>query len=352
MRAARGRYISVPNVGYGTWAPEDPSWCTQAVVDALQAGVRHLDCAWEYGVGSLTINLLGEGIRLSGVPREEIFFTSKFWPNFASPDNVPLALDKILDAMGLDYLDLFLAHFPVALKPLPELNGAVNFVGATPQHQRCAEDERGQYVPDLFHCPRAVAGLNGSPEGGTFVPTWEAMKELVRAGKCRAIGVSSFERAHLEEILAHASHTDVPISCNQIEAHPWYPNTDLVNFLHDQGILPTIYSPFAPKTFTVQNGVVEGFEFAPAGVKLLDEPIVRAVAKKNAMDAGQVLQSWAVQRGTVPLAKSRSKTRIASNLAVRWLSAEDQRLLNSLEKDRFSGKSIDVNLLFPGVRMR
>jgi diketogulonate reductase-like aldo/keto reductase len=254
--------------------------------------------------------------------------------------------------MGLEYVDLFLAHFPAAIKPLPGLKDAANFIGATPLHQRCAEDERGHYVPDLEHCPRAVASLNGSREGGSFVPTWEAMKELVYMGKCRAIGVSNFEREHLEEILPHASHSDVPISCNQIEAHPWYPNTALVEFLHDNGILPTIYSPFAPKTFAVNNGVVEACEFAPDGVTLLREPVVNAVAHKNGMDAGQVLQSWAVQRGTVPLAKSRSKSRIASNLAIRGLSDEDELLLNSLEKYGLSGKCIDVNLLFPGVRMR
>ncbi|OJJ05537.1 hypothetical protein ASPVEDRAFT_198768 [Aspergillus versicolor CBS 583.65] len=306
MRAPWGKYISVPAVGYGTWAPEDPSWCTTAVVDALQAGVRHLDCAWEYGVD----RQVGEGIRRSGVPRDEIFITTKFWPNFAEPGNVSLALDKILDAMGLEYVDLFLAHFPAAIKPLP------------------------------------------GREGGSFVPTWEAMKQLVYTGKCRAIGVSNFEREHLEEILPHASHSDVPISCNQIEAHPWYPNTALVEFLHDKGILPTIYSPFAPKTFAVNNGVVEACEFAPDGVTLLREPVVNAVAHKNGMDAGQVLQSWAVQRGTVPLAKSRSKSRIASNLAIRRLPDEDELLLNSLEKYGLSGKCIDVNLLFPGVRMR
>ncbi|OQE14960.1 hypothetical protein PENSTE_c031G04140 [Penicillium steckii] len=348
MRAPGGRYVKVPSVGFGTWAAEDPSWCTQAVADALQMGVRHLDCAWEYGVDKQ----VGEGIRLSGVPRDEVFITSKFWPNFAGPENVSIAIDKILDAMGLEYLDLFLAHFPAAIKPWGDLEGAINFTGARPCDQRCAEDQNGNYVPDLLHCPGAVAALNGLPGVGSFVPTWEAMKAVVRTGKCRAIGVSNFERVHLEEILPYSSHSDIPISCNQIEAHPWHPNDDIVDFLHDKGILPTIYSPFAPKTFMVKDGMVQGLEFAPDGIALLEEPIVRAIASKNGMDVGQVLQSWAVQRGTVPLAKSRNKARIASNLSIRRLPEEDFLLLNSLKKPNLSGKSIDVNLLFPGVRLR
>lgn len=295
---------------------------------------------------------VGEGIRQSGIPREDIFITTKFWPNFADPKNVSMAIDKILDSMGLDYVDLLLAHFPAAIKPSGDLNSAVNFTGATLQDQRCSEEKNGNYLPDLEHCPRAVAAINGFPGVGSFVPTWEAMKSLVRAGKCRAIGVSNFERVHLEEILPYASHEDIPISCNQIEAHPWYPNVELIEFLHKEGILPTIYSPFAPKTFMVKSGVVEGCEFAPNGVTLLQEPVVKEIASSNGMDVGQVLQSWAVQRGTVPLAKSRSKTRIASNMKVRRLSKEDVALLDSLKKDGLSGKSTDVNLLFPGVRLR
>lgn len=249
--------------------------------------------------------------------------------------------------MKLEYVDLFLAHFPGALKAEGPLDQARNFFGATLRDQHAAIDDNGNYVPDLEHCPRAVAELNGGV--GSFVPTWNAMKMLVKRGKCRAIGVSNFERVHIEELLPHAHHDDVPISCNQIEAHPWYPNTDLINFLHQHEIIPSIYSPFAPTIFRAAAGVVEGRPFRPNGVSLLEEPKVREVAARNHMNVGQCLQSWAVQRGTLPLAKSRAKERMVRNLAVRSLPESDMELLNGMRMKSRTGKCVDINLLFPGL---
>ncbi|BCS21870.1 aldo/keto reductase family protein [Aspergillus puulaauensis] len=344
MRVAGGKIIQVPSVGFGTWAADDPTWCSQAVADALKAGYRHLDCAWEYGVDSE----VGKGIRMSGVPRKEIFVTTKFWPHFAAPENVQVCLEQVLERMGLDYVDLFLAHFPGALKPQGDLSQAVNFLGATPDDQKAATDADGNYIPDILHCPKSVAKLNGAD--GSFVPTWQAMKKLVKSGKCRAIGVSNFEQEHIEEILPYATHNNVPISCNQIEAHPWYPNTKLISFLHRESIVPSIYSPFAPKRFRLERGQVLGEPFQPNGVLLLQEGKVREVAHRNNMDVGQVLQSWAVQRHTIPLAKSQSKHRISSNLFVQRLPENDMQKLDSLSLEGNYGKCIDLNLLFPGLK--
>ena len=292
---------------------------------------------------------IAKGIRQSGVPREEIFITTKFWPHFAAPENVSKSLDQTLEVMQVQYIDLFLAHFPGALKPDGDLTTAKNFIGATAADQKAAVDEKGNYVPDVEHCPKAIAKLNGGD--GSFVPTWNAMKALVKSGKCRAIGLSNFTREHIEEILPHALHEDVPISCNQIEAHPWYPNTPLIRFLQSQGIVATIYSPLAPKAFVV-GGLVSGDPFKPLGVLLIEEPKVREVARRNKMDVGQVLQSWAVQRGTIPLAKSQNPQRIRTNLTVQRLPDDDYELLNSLEIPGLLGKSVDVNSLFPGLKLR
>ena len=126
---------------------------------------------------------------------------------------------------------------------------------------------------------------------GSYIPNWQALQRLVSTGKTRAVGVSNFSIAQLEEILPYA--TDIPISCNQIEAHPWLPNTELIDFMHKHDIVATCYSPIAgPK---------------PNGQRLVDSETVQEVAKKNDMDPGQCLQSWAVQRGTVPLGKSQSE---------------------------------------------
>ncbi|KAF4965513.1 hypothetical protein FSARC_6693 [Fusarium sarcochroum] len=342
MRVANNKIVQVPSVGFGTFAAENPDWCTDAVATALKAGYRHLDTAWEYGVEAQ----IAQGIRQSGVPRSEIFITSKFWPQFAAPENVEKALDITLEALETDYIDLFLAHFPVAIKPAGNLFKARNFLGATPKDQKAATDKNGNYVPDPEHCSGSLAKLNGGE--GSFVPTWLVMKALVQSGKCRAVGVSNFEIEHLEELRPHASHDDVPISCNQVEAHPWFPNNDLLDLMRTQGILATIYSPFAPRAFPA-DGPTSGEPFRPKGVLLIDEPSVKDIARRNEMDVGQVLQSWAVQRGTIPLAKSQNPTRIQSNLSVRELPQDDLRLLEALAFPGLSGKSFDANVFFPGV---
>lgn len=117
------------------------------------------------------------------------------------------------------------------------------------------------------------------------------MQRLVSTGKACAVGVSNFSVAQLKELLPYAN--DVPISCNQIEAHPWLPNTELIDFMHKHDIVATCYCPFAGQK--------------PNGQRLLDNETVQELAKKNDMGLGQCLQSWAVGRGTAPLGKSQSE---------------------------------------------
>ncbi|EXJ84288.1 hypothetical protein A1O3_04955 [Capronia epimyces CBS 606.96] len=286
LKAAEGKTIHIPSVGFGTFSPGSPGWCKDAVLIALKAGYRHLDCAWIYGVDEE----VGAAIRESGIPRSEIFITSKFRGHFAAPENVELSLDKVLQGMGLDYVDLFLAHWPVALKPVSK---------------------------------EALKSKEGS-----FVPTWQAMKKLVATGKTRAVGLSNFSISEIKELLPYAD--DVPISCNQIEAHPWLPNNKLIDFMKEHDILTVCYSPFAGQK--------------PHGATwLLNDPTVKRVAEKNGMDVGQCLQSWHVQRGTIPLGKSQTESRIKSNLAVRRLPLEDMKALDDLELPDGKGRTIDFS---------
>jgi diketogulonate reductase-like aldo/keto reductase len=114
------------------------------------------------------------------------------------------------------------------------------------------------------------------------------MQALVKKGKARTIGVSNFSISELKDIIPHEN--GIPISCNQIEVHPWLPNNELIAFGNEHGILTTCYSPFAGQKAD--------------GATLLKDETALKLAKKNDMDVGQLLQSWAVQRGTVPLGKS------------------------------------------------
>ncbi|KAK5138268.1 hypothetical protein LTR08_003329 [Meristemomyces frigidus] len=321
LRAANSKTIQIPSVGYGTWAAGDTSWAKDATLTALKEGYRHLDCAWMYGVDEA----VGAAIKESGIPREEIFVTSKFWCHFAHPDNVELCLDKILKNMGLDYIDLFLAHWPCAWKP--RSREALENARSGPDDQEAKGmvfNDDGKPAVDWEHSTRNMAKIKG--EEGSFVPTWKVMQECVRKGKARAVGVSNFSITELNELLPHEG--DVPLSCNQIEVHPWLPQREMVEFAHKNGIVITCYSPFAgqPK---------EG------GAVLVKDPTVVELAKKNDMDVGQLLQSWAVQRGTVPLGKSATPARITSNLAIRELSDEDMKTLDDMAKPNGEGRTVN-----------
>lgn len=153
------------------------------------------------------------------------------------------------------------------------------------------------------------------------------MKALVKKGKTRTIGVSNFSITEIRDVLPEAK--DIPISCNQIEVHPWLPNNELIAFGNEHGILTTCYSPFA--------GQKED------GATLLKDEKVLDLAKKNGMDVGQLLQSWAVQRGTVPLGKSSTPSRIKSNLAIRKLDEVDMKALDALAKPGDSGRTCGID---------
>lgn len=320
LKTANEKTIAIPTVGFGTWASGKQVWAKDSVLEALKQGYRHLDCAWMYGVDGP----VGQAIRESGIPREEIFVTSKFWPHFGHPDNVELCLDKILEAMGLDYLDLYLAHWPTVWKPASREALQKSFSGPDASREdkgQVYEDDKP--VMDWEHCTKNIAEKMGHQ--GSFIPTWKAMQECVRKGKAKAVGVSNFSTKEIKELLPHAQ--DIPVSCNQVECHPWLPQRQMVDFANQHGIVITCYSPFAGQKAD--------------GATLLKDEKVLELAKKNNMDVGQLLQSWAVQRGTVPLGKSATQSRIKSNLEVRKLSDEDMKALDDLEIANGEGRTID-----------
>jgi len=310
LKAANGKTIEIPSVGYGTWASGENSWAEDATLTALKEGYRHIDGAWAYGVDEF----IGAAIKESGIPREEIFVTSKAWPHFFAPDKLEICLDHVLKNTGLEYIDLFLVHWPIALKPISH----EALINARAGHDATSEDkgilkENDTPFIDWEHTSTPIAEKAGHE--GSFLPTWQAMQALVKTGKCRAIGVSNFSIADIEALLPYSR--EIPISCNQVEVHPWLPQTELIEFCKKHDILVTCYSPFAGQK--------------KDGKTLLKDEKVLKLAEKNGMDVGQILQSWAVQRGTVPLGKSATSSRIKSNLDVRKLSEEDVKALDDLK---------------------
>lgn len=235
---------------------------------------------------------VGAAIRDSGIPRSELFITSKFWPQFGAPENVEKCLQLCLNNMRIEYIDLFLAHWPLVLQARPNVATAKVFPNATNDEKAIATTAEGRPIVDWAHTCESIASANGHKGG--FRATWEAMQRLVGTGKVRAVGVSNFNITQLQEVLSVGG--TVPLSCNQVEAHPWLPNTTLLDFMREQGILRSVYCPFAAAK-------------SKGGPPLVQDPLVLDLAAKNNMGVGQLLQSWAVQRGTIPLGKSQSAGR-------------------------------------------
>ncbi|KAI1072950.1 hypothetical protein LB507_008991 [Fusarium sp. FIESC RH6] len=195
----------IPAVGLGTWQSK-PGEVRKAVAYALKDGYRHIDAALIYG----NENEVGLGIKDSGVPREEIFLTSKLW-NTHHP-NVAEGLKKTLDALDVEYLDLYLIHWPVRLVP----------------------NESSELLPVNPDGTRSVDRSWDQSE------TWRQMEEVYKSGKVKAIGVANWSIPYLEEL--RKKWTVVP-AVNQVELHPLLPQHELKKYCEKQGILLEAYSP-------------------------------------------------------------------------------------------------------------
>ncbi|KAI5781531.1 NADP-dependent oxidoreductase domain-containing protein [Geopyxis carbonaria] len=291
----------IPSIGLGTWQSA-PGAVETAVHHAISsAGYTHVDCAFGYGnegeVGSALAKVFSEG----KLKREDIFVTTKLWSTWHS--RAAEGLDASLAKLGLDYVDLFLMHWPVALNP----NG---------NH------------PNL---PTKADGGRDIEENWDFVKTWKAMEALVASGKVKAIGVSNFSVPFLTHLLAN---TDIVPAVNQIENHPLLPQNDIVELCRKHNILITAYSPLGS-----------------TGGPLLQDETVKKVAEKHNVGVGNVLLNYHVNRGVVVLAKSVTPERITENKKLVTLDQEDMDLLESMHKTKGTKRFImppwPVNFGFP-----
>ncbi|KAL4886089.1 NADP-dependent oxidoreductase domain-containing protein [Aspergillus karnatakaensis] len=275
----------IPAVGLGTWRSE-PGQVRQAVSFALKSGYRHIDAALIYG----NEHEVGQGIKDSGVSREDIFITSKLW-NTHQP-NVAEGLQLTLDALGTGYLDLYLIHWPVRLVP----------------------NESSPLLPVNPDGSRAVDRSWDQSE------TWRQMEEVYKSGKVRAIGVANWSIPYLEDL--KKKWTVVP-AVNQVELHPFLPQHALKEWCDKHGILLEAYSPLGSQ-----------------GAPLMSDSTIQEIATKNNVSPATILISYHVNRGTVVLPKSVSESRIVSNSQVIDLSREDMDVLDGLAA---TGKAKRIN---------
>ncbi|KAF2133512.1 Aldo/keto reductase [Dothidotthia symphoricarpi CBS 119687] len=287
--------LTIPAVGFGTFANEGSKGETYAAVtEALKTGYRHLDCAWFYQneeeVGDAVRDFLS---KTPSVKRSDIFICTKVWNHLHEPSEVKWSLQNSLEKLKMDYIDLFLVHWPIAAET-NEQN--MPKIGAD-----------GKYI--------IKKDLTENPE-----PTWRAMEEIYKSGQAKAIGVSNWTIEGLKKLLALA---EVKPQVNQIEIHPFLPNDELVKFCQAHDILPAAYSPLGS-----QNQVPSTGEQVRTNTKLNE------VAQRSGHDLGQVLLAWGLQRGYVVLPKSSTPKRIASNWLIPVLSKEDFEAVEEVASGR------------------
>ncbi|KAF1944535.1 Aldo/keto reductase [Clathrospora elynae] len=283
----------IPAIGFGTW--QDKEAQEPAVTMALKAGYRHIDTARIYG----TEPAVGNAIKKSDVPREELFITTKLWNNSHHPDDVEKALDASLKDLGVEYIDLYLMHWPSPFA-------------------------RGD---DMF--PKDSDGKTKTGDSD-FVDTYKAMEKCLKSGKTKAIGVSNFSKAELERLI---KETSVVPAVHQIELHPYLQQKSFTEFHKQKGIHIVQYSPFGNQNEIYDSGKNMG--------KLMDDPVLVEIGKKHGKSGAQVALAWGIAKGHSVIPKSKTESRIKSNLEGDFkLPQEDVEKITSIDKKmRFNDPS-------------
>ncbi|TDZ99632.1 D/L-glyceraldehyde reductase [Colletotrichum sidae] len=274
----------IPTLGYGTWQ-SSPGEVSVGIFEALKAGYRHLDLAKIYqNQPEVAEGLKKAFAEIPGLKREDIFITSKLWNNNHRPENVEAALDETLKELGLDYLDLYLIHWPVAFK------------------------KKGD---ELF--PKANDNEVELDQEVSLVDTWKALIDLPKS-KVKSIGVSNFTIEDLQTII---DATGVTPAVNQIERHPLLQQNDtLIKYAKEKGIHITAYSAFGNNGFGLPL--------------LIENDVVKKIADRLSATPAQVVLAWSQVGGHSVIPKSVTPSRIQSNFQEVKISDDDVRAINAI----------------------
>lgn len=283
----------MPILGLGTWksAPGD---VYNAVKEALKLGYRHIDCAAVYGNESEVGKAISESISEGVVTREELWVTSKLWNNMHGKSNVVPAIKQTLSDLQLDYLDLYLIHWPVPFK---------------------------REVPAASK-PEDFVSLEDQP----IADTWLGMEEAFALGLSKNIGVSNFSIKKLKDLIGNCK---IKPCLNQVELHPYFQQDDLVDYCQSADVHVMAYSPL-------------GSSDRPQGLKTADEPVLlediklTELAKEKGVSIAQLILAWAMQRSISVIPKSVNPARLKQNLDSADLSLTEHEMaqVKAVNKNR------------------
>ena len=292
---------SIPSIGFGLWKIANEN-CANVVYEAVKQGYRHFDSASDYGnekeVGMGLKRAMEDGL----CTREELWITSKLWNTFHHPDHVPAALQRSLEDLQLDYLDLYLIHFPIALEFIPF-------------------EER--YPPEWFFAPEEInpqMKLARVP----LADTWKAMENLKIKEIVKNIGVCNYSTGLLHDLM---NYCQTPPDLLQIESHPYLCQENLIRLAKQYGLKVTAFSPLGSLSY------VE-LEMAEQNESILDQEIVRVISKRLGCSPAQTVLRWGIQRGNSVVAKSVNANRMAENLASSLIELTDEDMMAITNLDR------------------
>ncbi len=283
----------IPAVGLGMWKVDQPQ-VAALIESAVEVGYRHFDCACDYGNEAQVGQGLNSVLQTGKCKRADLWITSKLWNTYHAAEHVRPACEKTLSDLGLDYLDLYLVHFPIATKFVP------------------FED---RYPPEWFFDPASPKPkIEYAPI--SIRETWEAMEKLIESGLVKNIGVCNFNCQLLRELLTWAN---IRPSVLQIESHPQLTQEKLIRFCGDEEISVTAFSPLGAESYYSLN-------MAEADESVLRQPVVQEIAAATGKTPGQVVLRWGVQRGTSIVPKTSRVERLKENLAIFDFKLTDEQM--------------------------
>ncbi|XP_046555332.1 aldo-keto reductase family 1 member B1-like isoform X1 [Haliotis rubra] len=290
-----------PVLGFGTFANRKEGVMLPAVKAAISSGYRHIDTAWYYTTEPEVGGAIKEKLADGTVTRDELFVTSKLWNTFHEPFKVGRMCRDSLRDLQLDYLDLYLMHWPMG-------------------HED-NESSRGHFTQATF-----------VPNDVDYLETWQAMEDLIDGGLVRSIGVANFNLGQLKRLLNIPNIRYKP-AVLQIEMTPYLTNVELLEFCNSHGIAVTGYSPLGGPNMI----------YAPPNApNLMENPTIVETAKKFDKTPAQVLLRWGIQRGYAVIPSSVIPQYITENIEIFdfALSDEDMKKITSLNRNyRFNPTS-------------